>query len=64
MAISPTSPPRENRYEPEHILTRSAGIGADRPLDFHSPYGCSKGPPTNMCSITRALMASRPWCSV
>lgn len=31
------------RYEPveEGVLRR--GIGEDRPLDFHSPYGCSKG---------------------
>lgn len=31
------------RYEPldEHIRTH--GIGETRPLEFHSPYGCSKG---------------------
>lgn len=29
-------------YEPEGEI-RATGIGEDRPLDFHSPYGCSKG---------------------
>ncbi|MDB5304024.1 MAG: sugar nucleotide epimerase [Phycisphaerales bacterium] len=32
-----------NRYEPEDDTLRAGGIGEDRPLDFHSPYGCSKG---------------------
>lgn len=33
----------KDRYEPvdEHI--RDHGVGEARPLDFHSPYGCSKG---------------------
>jgi CDP-paratose 2-epimerase len=31
------------RYEPESEVLRVGGIGEDRPLDFHSPYGCSKG---------------------
>lgn len=31
------------RYEPKDLVTRSHGIGEDRSLDFHSPYGCSKG---------------------
>jgi CDP-paratose 2-epimerase len=31
------------RYEPEDRGLRARGIGEDRPLDFHSPYGCSKG---------------------
>ncbi len=31
------------RYEPEDPLVRMRGIGEARPLDFHSPYGCSKG---------------------
>lgn len=31
------------RYEPVDDALRKAGIGEDRPLDFHSPYGCSKG---------------------
>jgi CDP-paratose 2-epimerase len=30
------------RYEPERTAHRH-GIGEDRPLDFCSPYGCSKG---------------------
>lgn len=34
---------RKGRYEPEDALIRLRGIGEDRPLDFHSPYGCSKG---------------------
>jgi CDP-paratose 2-epimerase len=31
------------RYEPEDLLIRRYGMNEDRPLDFHSPYGCSKG---------------------
>lgn len=31
------------RYEPEDPHLRSHGISEARPLDFHSPYGCSKG---------------------
>jgi CDP-paratose 2-epimerase len=31
-----------DRYTPRSILSRT-GIGEDRPLDFHTPYGCSKG---------------------
>ena len=34
---------QDGRYEPENPLIRMRGIGEDRPLDFHSPYGCSKG---------------------
>ena len=30
------------RYEPRDDGART-GVGEDRPLDFHSPYGCSKG---------------------
>jgi CDP-paratose 2-epimerase len=30
-------------YEPDDADLRSRGIGEKRPLDFHSPYGCSKG---------------------
>jgi CDP-paratose 2-epimerase len=33
---------RDRRYEPQSELARR-GIGEDRPLDFHTPYGCSKG---------------------
>ena len=33
---------REHRYEPEGRL-RETGIDETRPLDFHTPYGCSKG---------------------
>ena len=31
------------RYLPLDPGLRSRGIGESRPLDFHSPYGCSKG---------------------
>lgn len=31
------------RHEPEEFLVRTHGVGESRPLDFHSPYGCSKG---------------------
>jgi len=34
---------QNGRYEPEDALVRMRGVGEDRPLDFHSPYGCSKG---------------------
>lgn len=33
----------KKRYQPIELQVRSKGIGEDRPLDFHSPYGCSKG---------------------
>ena len=31
---------RNGRYEYEHL---AAGVSESQPLDFHSPYGCSKG---------------------
>ena len=31
------------RYLPESREVRASGIGEDRGIDFHSPYGCSKG---------------------
>jgi len=31
------------RYEPLDPVLRRVGIGENRALDFHSPYGCSKG---------------------
>jgi CDP-paratose 2-epimerase len=31
------------RYLPVDAAVAGRGIGEDRPLDFHSPYGCSKG---------------------
>ncbi|RPH54009.1 NAD-dependent epimerase/dehydratase family protein, partial [bacterium] len=34
---------RDKRYEPADAGLRARGFGEDRPLDFHSPYGCSKG---------------------
>jgi CDP-paratose 2-epimerase len=33
----------ETRVEPADEHLRSSGIDERRPLDFHSPYGCSKG---------------------
>lgn len=32
-----------NRYEPVDPEQRLHGFGESRPLNFHSPYGCSKG---------------------
>jgi CDP-paratose 2-epimerase len=34
---------RDRRYGPADDALRSTGIDEARPLDFHSPYGCSKG---------------------
>lgn len=34
---------QNNRYEPEDNHLRAHGISEMRALDFHSPYGCSKG---------------------
>ena len=31
------------RYAPVDALIREFGVAENRPLDFHSPYGCSKG---------------------
>jgi CDP-paratose 2-epimerase len=31
------------RYAPRDLQIRDRGISENRPLDFHSPYGCSKG---------------------
>jgi CDP-paratose 2-epimerase len=33
----------EGRYVPRDPGLRVAGLAEDQPLDFHSPYGCSKG---------------------
>jgi CDP-paratose 2-epimerase len=33
----------EGAYRPRDAQVRARGIGETRPLDFHSPYGCSKG---------------------
>ncbi|PWC36104.1 SDR family NAD(P)-dependent oxidoreductase [Azospirillum sp. TSO35-2] len=30
-------------YAPADSYTRAHGVGEGRPLDFHTPYGCSKG---------------------
>jgi CDP-paratose 2-epimerase len=34
---------RDQRYEPVDPDVARRGISEERPLDFHSPYGCSKG---------------------
>src|SRR5688572_4926780 len=34
---------QRTRYEPSDAEIRKRGIAENRPLDFHSPYGCSKG---------------------
>jgi CDP-paratose 2-epimerase len=31
------------RYEPDHAALAERGVGEDAPLDFRTPYGCSKG---------------------
>ena len=33
----------EAAYQPRDERLRKHGVGEDRPLDFHTPYGCSKG---------------------
>jgi CDP-paratose 2-epimerase len=33
----------EEAYQPDDEILRGRGISEDRPLDFHTPYGCSKG---------------------
>jgi CDP-paratose 2-epimerase len=35
--------PNGRRYEPVDLEVRGQGIGEEQPLDFESPYGCSKG---------------------
>jgi CDP-paratose 2-epimerase len=34
---------RGDRWEPEDEATAQRGVDEQQPLDFHSPYGCSKG---------------------
>lgn len=33
----------EGAYQPVDEILRGRGISEERPLDFHTPYGCSKG---------------------
>ena len=35
--------PEQKRYTPVDRKIAAAGISEQRPLDFHTPYGCSKG---------------------
>jgi len=34
---------QDDAYVPRDPRVRERGVGEDRPLDFHTPYGCSKG---------------------
>ncbi len=45
MATLPTSRSisSDDAYVPQDAGLRARGIGEDRPIDFHTPYGCSKG---------------------
>ncbi len=33
----------DGAWLPRDLSMRDAGVGEDQPLDFHTPYGCSKG---------------------
>jgi CDP-paratose 2-epimerase len=33
----------DDAYLPQDARLRASGVAEDRPLDFHTPYGCSKG---------------------
>ena len=39
----------ERGYDPTTRAVREHGISEGAPLDFHSPYGCSKGAATSTC---------------
>jgi len=39
LALQPTG----QHYQPTDAQVRARGVSEARPLDFHSPYGCSKG---------------------
>jgi len=54
---------RGGRYEPEDAKLRSRGFDEARRLDFHSPYGCSKGAAEQYCSTTRGPLLCRLWSS-
>ena len=47
-------------YCPSDPEVRAHGIGEAQPLDFHTPYGCSKAQPINMCSIMHVASVSAP----
>lgn len=34
---------RQEAYHPSDEILRGRGVSEERPLDFHTPYGCSKG---------------------
>jgi CDP-paratose 2-epimerase len=46
-----------SRYFPADLEVRRLGIDEQRPLDFHSPYGCSKG-----CADQYVLDYARTYC--
>ncbi len=39
LALQPVGP----HYQPLDLSVQARGVSESRPLDFHSPYGCSKG---------------------
>ena len=43
LADIPLHGAKSGRYEPQDQALASRGIAESRPLEFHSPYGCSKG---------------------
>ena len=52
-----------DRYEPVRRPLRARGIDEQRPLDFHSPYGCSKGAADQyVLDYARTLRPARRWC--
>jgi UDP-glucose 4-epimerase len=51
------------RYEPQHPSFRAAGVSESCSLDFHSPYGCSKGAADQYVYwITPAVFRFLPLC--
>jgi CDP-paratose 2-epimerase len=53
----------ESRYTPADVESACRGISEARHLDFHSPYGCSKAPPSSTSSTMRGRFTWRPRCS-
>ena len=50
-------------YLPLDPAVRAHGIGEDRPLSFHTPYGCSKGRGGPVCAGLRTqLRPADGWC--
>jgi CDP-paratose 2-epimerase len=57
LGARPALPARPMRTSAAH------GIGETRPLDFHSPYGCSKGTADQYVRRLRAQLRPATWCS-